>query len=713
MVSYDLQGNVYVGYQNESYLIGDVDDKNQFQGVVRYFDSDSKLKGIINVENVPLTDDIEKSDFLWKRMIKNHEQNLIFRSTEKKRIFLFTENFNGSIYNCGIKSSSFFESPYFSDCFEISSNIMMNSTDCSPFINDSISTENWRNSISPTKVNILNHEVYRKGDPLYPSCRPNKYFNEESIRGSVETWWTEMSSRNQDPFWFHEDGSTPFDNPSFPHLKLNLPYFSGRKAFYNAAYTIFSFEKLLHTGFMRNGFINANITVGDVSDWIGPLTVVVTRTSSDSRVERHKKKLEVKLKNDIEFHVHCRIHRSQLSGIVRIMGTLPNDPNDDCEESITKNLGFIGHYKNGVPYGYCWKGLFGGPWIYGMVDTSGHFTGEHISFINQDVSTAFKGSFEKGIMIDARPVEVVGERCNDEGIKILKFSSPNIASNHSYHFERPTAHSYGDQPLLVDPLDDKYIRLGESSINTNEDSQVYKANGAFAKIDIPSGTVIAHNNGLIRSPKEDEEFRNHRSILMKNKSTSLQSQNKTEEEILKIVNDDWGKSSKYRTVLPCRYALDISYDAGQNTEIFRSTKGHKINHSFSRMNSQLFLYDSARFGIVSAMITRKGMIIPQGEEIFTHYGYKYSEVNWARWYQDDFKTFVAENERGFDYECTGNHSNSKLSGFARKCIDYQYKLLNKTLLTTKIQSIKNATHEKFDRILMNHMSLSLLPVKME
>ena len=83
MVSYDLQGNVYVGYQNESYLIGDVDDKNQFQGVVRYFDSDSKLKGIINVENVPFTDDIEKSHFLWKRMIQKHEENLIFRSTEK------------------------------------------------------------------------------------------------------------------------------------------------------------------------------------------------------------------------------------------------------------------------------------------------------------------------------------------------------------------------------------------------------------------------------------------------------------------------------------------------------------------------------------------------------------------------------------------------------------------------------------------------------
>ena len=72
---------------------------------------------------------------------------------------------------------------------------------------------------------------------------------------------------------------------------------------------------------------------------------------------------------------------------------------------------------------------------------------------------------------------------------------------------------------------------------------------------------------------------------------------------------------------------------------------------------------------------------------------------------------MAEHERGFDDGCTTNNSNSKLGGFAQKCIDYQYRLLNKTLLATKIQSIKNATNETFDRILLHHMSLSRQPVK--
>ena len=38
MASNDLQGIVHIGYQDESYLIGEVDDENQFRGVVRYFD---------------------------------------------------------------------------------------------------------------------------------------------------------------------------------------------------------------------------------------------------------------------------------------------------------------------------------------------------------------------------------------------------------------------------------------------------------------------------------------------------------------------------------------------------------------------------------------------------------------------------------------------------------------------------------------------------
>ena len=64
-----------------------------------------------------------------------------------------------------------------------------------------------------------------------------------------------------------------------------------------------------------------------------------------------------------------------------------------------------------------------------------------------------------------------------------------------------------DADIVSDPLDEKYIQLGESTVNTNEESQNLKSNGAFAKVDIPSGTLISHNNGLILSFEEEESMR--------------------------------------------------------------------------------------------------------------------------------------------------------------------------------------------------------------
>ena len=112
-----------------------------------------------------------------------------------------------------------------------------------------------------------------------------------------------------------------------------------------------------------------------------------------------------------------------------------------------------------------------------------------------------------------------------------------------------------------------------------EISQNLKSNGAFAKVDIPSGTVITHNNGLILSFKEEESMRKNLKDFMKQKSVELLKQNKHQEDILRIVSNDWAKDSKYRTVLPCKHTLEIPHDAGQSNKIYSATKGHKLNHS--------------------------------------------------------------------------------------------------------------------------------------
>ncbi len=70
-----------------------------------------------------------------------------------------------------------------------------------------------------------------------------------------------------------------------------------------------------------------------------------------------------------------RLRKGRLHGFVVINGVVSNDPKSSCQNSIFKGLGFVGHYKDGIPHGVCWKGLIGGAWIYGEVNEEGHFTG--------------------------------------------------------------------------------------------------------------------------------------------------------------------------------------------------------------------------------------------------------------------------------------------------------------------------------------------------
>ena len=49
----------------------------------------------------------------------------------------------------------------------------------------------------------------------------------------------------------------------------------------------------------------------------------------------------------------------KLHGNIRIFGKIPNDPLDDCEgkKLVGTGLGFIGRYKDGIPTGFCWRGI--------------------------------------------------------------------------------------------------------------------------------------------------------------------------------------------------------------------------------------------------------------------------------------------------------------------------------------------------------------------
>jgi histone-lysine N-methyltransferase SETD7 len=63
------------------------------------------------------------------------------------------------------------------------------------------------------------------------------------------------------------------------------------------------------------------------------------------------------------------------------------------------SLSFIGRFSNGVAQGACWQGLVGGAWLHGVVDDFGDFTGNDMAYVYQDLKTAFRGRFEKGVMV--------------------------------------------------------------------------------------------------------------------------------------------------------------------------------------------------------------------------------------------------------------------------------------------------------------------------
>ena len=157
------------------------------------------------------------------------------------------------------------------------------------------------------KYNILENTTHKYDQPLYPFCKNEHAFKKENIRKSVESWWKSLAVRNTYPFWFHPYSTEPFSDSRSPYIDINLNFFSNRKGFENKTYEIYSFSKLLNKGIVSNGKIYTNIITRSKFEWAGLLKVIV----------------------DDHFVIQGRLHKSKLNGLVRILGTIPNDPNDD------------------------------------------------------------------------------------------------------------------------------------------------------------------------------------------------------------------------------------------------------------------------------------------------------------------------------------------------------------------------------------------------
>ena len=99
--------------------------------------------------------------------------------------------------------------------------------------------------------------------------------------------------------------------------------------------------------------------------------------------------------------IYGKLEENKINGLTRIFGSLPIDKNSSsCSSFLTNNLSFVGRFINGVPSGYCWRGLIGGAWLYGLVDDIGEFTGDEIAYIYPDIKTVLLGRFINGSMVN-------------------------------------------------------------------------------------------------------------------------------------------------------------------------------------------------------------------------------------------------------------------------------------------------------------------------
>ena len=197
-------------------------------------------------------------------------------------------------------------------------------------------------------------------------------------------------------------------------------------------------------------------------------------------------------------------------------------------------------------------------------------------------------------MVAARECEVVAEKCNEFGVKMLKFSEPH---GEVLFFSPPTNSSFGEGPRIRDPFERKTSKLTTSSIPNS-------GQGVVAVRDIANGTTACLYAGFLYRNDEEKSIYMDRYVH----NTSL-----TKDE------RRWGK----------KYSIDCGY-TGSRLEIpmeqdlpssHHPTVGQKVNCDFPgrRRNGVFQDYEHPRWGLISQVVAFDD--IKAGEEIFVDYGY--------------------------------------------------------------------------------------------
>ena len=235
------------------------------------------------------------------------------------------------------------------------------------------------------------------------------------------------------------------------------------------------------------------------------------------------------------------------------------------------------------------------------------------------METVLVGRFEKGQMIAAKQSKIVSERCH-RGIKEIRTAKlkPDMPS---FKYQRPDRLRIGDQPRVMDPYTRKNIYIGEGR----------KDDGVFAKTSISKGHLIMYYSGLFWNITEQ-------SLL-----TKYTYYNQTFEEYWDVIRNWMAFDGPLTIHIPEPY---------WNISNFRSTLGHKVNHSFKYANAAFGKVFHPRFGNIKCIYAAAD--ITKGEEILVNYGYSVGIIV-PKWVSD-----VYEEETGKPWYYQVRHRNGNI-----------------------------------------------------
>ena len=246
--------------------------------------------------------------------------------------------------------------------------------------------------------------------------------------------------------------------------------------------------------------------------------------------------------------------------------------------------------------------------LYGVVDHEGEFTGDNIAFIYPDFSTGLRGTFVRGVLHNATAVDVVAERCY-EGIKEIRMRPSEYGKDVIWEKEETNVNNIGKNRKVMDPYERKSVYVAQATNPLANE-------GLFAKRKFSRGDIVSYYGGQ-KLFTEDKVFSN----------MTIEEKQRAESCHLAL-----GKYAPAWWGYPPDLLLDVPEEYRSVGE-YRTTLGHKANHSFQN-NAEYAFVDHPVLGGIACLVATKN--IDDGEEVFAHYRYGDIQQVQLLWYREEY-----------------------------------------------------------------------------